>query len=44
MRDFGPVEMARRNYIFDTIRQVYALYGYRQNRDSYDGAALYPPR
>jgi len=30
MRDFGPVEMARRNYIFDTIRQVYALYGYRQ--------------
>lgn len=30
MRDFGPIEMARRNYIFDTIRQVYALYGYRQ--------------
>ena len=30
MRDFGPVEMARRNYIFDTIRSVYALYGYRQ--------------
>ena len=30
MRDFGPVEMARRNYIFDTIREVYALYGFRQ--------------
>lgn len=30
MRDFGPVEMARRNYIFDTIRSVYALYGYQQ--------------
>lgn len=29
-RDFGPVEMSRRNYIFDTIRQVYGLYGYRQ--------------
>ena len=29
-RDFGPVEMARRNYIFETIRKVYALYGFRQ--------------
>ena len=29
-RDFGPVEMARRNYIFNTIREVYALYGFRQ--------------
>lgn len=29
-RDFGPIEMARRNYIFNTIRDVYALYGYRQ--------------
>ena len=29
-RDFSPVEMARRNYIFDTIRQVYALYGFQQ--------------
>ena len=29
-RDFSPVEMARRNYIFDTIRDVYALYGFRQ--------------
>ena len=29
-RDFGPAEMARRNYIFDTIRSVYSLYGYRQ--------------
>lgn len=29
-RDFSPVEMAKRNYIFDTIREVYALYGYQQ--------------
>ncbi len=29
-RDFGAVEMARRNYIFNTIREVYALYGFRQ--------------
>lgn len=28
-RDFSPVEMARRNYIFDTIRDVFALFGYR---------------
>ncbi len=29
-RDFSPVEMAKRNYIFDTIRDVYALYGFQQ--------------
>ena len=29
-RDFGPVEMAKRNYTFDTIRSVYALYGFQQ--------------
>lgn len=29
-RDFGFVEMARRNYIFDTIRSVYRLYGFSQ--------------
>ena len=29
-RDFGPVEMAKRNYIFNTIREVYALYGFLQ--------------
>ncbi|MEF2642891.1 MAG: ATP phosphoribosyltransferase regulatory subunit, partial [Paramuribaculum sp.] len=27
-RDFGPLEMARRNYIFDTIRTAMRLYGY----------------
>ena len=27
-RDFSPVEMARRNYLFDTIRTVFRLYGY----------------
>lgn len=27
-RDFGPEEMAKRNYIFNTIRDVYALYGF----------------
>ena len=29
-RDFGPVEMAKRNYIFNTIKDVYALYGFQQ--------------
>ena len=29
-RDFGPLEMAKRNYIFNTIREVYALYGFQQ--------------
>lgn len=29
-RDFGPVEMAKRNYIFNTIKEVYALYGFSQ--------------
>ena len=27
-RDFGPAEMAGRNYIFDTIRSVFKTYGY----------------
>jgi histidyl-tRNA synthetase len=29
-RDFSPEEMAKRNYIFDTIRGVFKLYGFRQ--------------
>ncbi len=29
-RDFSPMEMARRNYIFDTIREAFRLFGYRQ--------------
>lgn len=29
-RDFGPIEMAKRNYIFNTIKEVYALFGYQQ--------------
>jgi len=29
-RDFSPVEMAKRNYIFNTIREVYSLYGFQQ--------------
>ncbi len=28
-RDFGPVEMSRRNYIFNTIRSVFELYGFQ---------------
>ena len=28
--DFSPEEMAKRNYIFNTIKDVYALYGYQQ--------------
>ena len=30
IRDFSPVEMAKRNYIFDTIRKVFHLYGFQQ--------------
>lgn len=29
-RDFSPIEMAKRNYIFNTIREVYALHGFKQ--------------
>lgn len=29
-RDFGPAEMARRNYIFQTIRSAFRLFGYSQ--------------
>jgi histidyl-tRNA synthetase len=29
-RDFSPVEMAKRNYIFDTIREIYSLHGFEQ--------------
>ena len=29
-RDFSPLEMARRNYIFDTIKAVFSLYGFQQ--------------
>ncbi len=29
-RDFSPVEMARRNYIFDTIRDVFHMFGFKQ--------------
>ncbi len=29
-RDFSPIEMAKRNYIFNTIRRVFALYGFEQ--------------
>lgn len=29
-RDFSPIEMAKRNYIFNTIREVFLLYGFQQ--------------
>lgn len=29
-RDFSPAEMSKRSYIFNTIKEVYALYGYQQ--------------
>ena len=29
-RDFSPVEMAKRNYIFDTIKESFRLFGYKQ--------------
>jgi histidyl-tRNA synthetase len=28
-RDFSPIEMARRNYIFDTIKRIFRLYGFQ---------------
>ena len=29
-RDFGPAEMVKRNYIFDTIKSVFKKYGYQE--------------
>ena len=29
-RDFSPVEMSKRNYIFDTIREAFHLFGFQQ--------------
>ena len=29
-RDFSPIEMAKRNYIFNTIKDVFLLYGFQQ--------------
>ena len=29
-RDFSPIEMAKRNYIFNTIREVFHLFGFEQ--------------
>lgn len=29
-RDFSPMEMSKRNYIFNTIKDVYSLYGFQQ--------------
>ena len=29
-RDFSPLEMARRNYIFDTVKSVFKLFGFQQ--------------
>jgi len=29
-RDFSPVEMAKRNYIFDTIREIFHIFGFQQ--------------
>ena len=29
-RDFSPLEMIKRNYIFNTIKDVYKLYGFQQ--------------
>ena len=30
-RDFSPVEMAKRNYIFNTIREVFYRYGFQDH-------------
>jgi histidyl-tRNA synthetase len=39
-RDFSPEEMAKRNYIFNTIREVFHLYGFQQI-DSCHGKPFY---
>ena len=31
-RDFSPEEMAKRNYIFNTIREVYHLYDFSRSK------------
>ena len=33
-RDFSPEEMAKRNYIFNTIREVYHLYGFQDRKST----------
>ena len=40
-RDFSPVEMAKRNYIFNTIRDVYHLYGFQQIETPFHGNAFH---
>ena len=40
-RDFSPVEMAKRNYIFNTIREVYHLYGFQQIETPANGKPVY---
>ena len=42
-RDFSPVEMAKRNYIFNTIRDVYRISSvwFPADRNSVDGDAFY---
>ena len=40
-RDFSPVEMAKRNYIFNTIREVYHLYGFQQIEQPGYGKPVY---
>lgn len=41
-RDFSPVEMAKRNYIFNTIREVFYLYGFQQIETPFYGKPVYP--
>ena len=40
-RDFSPEEMAKRNYIFNTIREVYHLYGFSADRNAGYGKPVY---
>ena len=39
-RDFSPEEMAKRNYIFDTISEVFHLFGFQQI-ETRDGESFY---
>lgn len=40
-RDFSPVEMAKRNYIFNTIREVFFVW-ISADRNSFYGKPVYP--
>jgi histidyl-tRNA synthetase len=41
-RDFSPIETAKRNYIFDTIKAVFRLYGFLSKLKLRQWKTIYP--